>query len=49
VFDGPTCALTPARLRELYAAQLDELLPARAPAIEPVSEPVFADVALRVA
>ncbi|MFL6676923.1 MAG: phosphonate ABC transporter ATP-binding protein, partial [Burkholderiaceae bacterium] len=48
VFDGPTRALTPARLRELYGAQTDELLPARpAPLAEP--EPVFADVALRVA
>ncbi|MFL6678365.1 MAG: phosphonate ABC transporter ATP-binding protein [Burkholderiaceae bacterium] len=48
VFDGPTRALTPARLRELYGAQIDELLPARpAPLAEPA--PVFADVALRVA
>lgn len=29
VFDGPTRALTPARLRELYGAQTDELLPAK--------------------
>jgi len=50
VFDGPTRALTPARLRELYGAQIDELLPTRAttePA--PAPGPAFADVALRVA
>ena len=29
VFDGPTRALTPQRLRELYGAQIDELLPER--------------------
>jgi phosphonate transport system ATP-binding protein len=52
VFDGPTRALTPARLRELYGAQIDELLPTRAtsaPGPMPVAEPDFADVALRVA
>ena len=52
MFDGPTRALTPARLRELYGAQIDELLPTRAttePAAVPASEPAFADVALRVA
>ena len=48
VFDGPTRALTPARLRELYGAQIDELLPTRAMSA-PESEPGFADVALRVA
>ena len=36
VFDGPTRALTPDRLRELYGAQTDELLPGRAsPSLEP--------------
>ena len=30
VFDGPTRALTPERLRELYGAQTDELLPRHA-------------------
>ena len=52
VFDGPTRALTPARLRELYGAQIDELLPMRSiAAAETVvlPEPAFADVALRVA
>jgi len=52
VFDGPTRALTPARLRELYGAQIDELLPARAtqaPESVPAPEPVFAGAALRVA
>jgi len=39
VFDGPTRALTPQRLRELYGAQTDELLPER-PAALP--EPGFA-------
>ena len=40
VFDGPTRALTPERLRELYGAQVDELRPApaaRGPAFEPIS------------
>jgi phosphonate transport system ATP-binding protein len=52
VFDGPTRALTPARLRELYGAQTDELLPARAtqaPESVPAPEPVFASATLRVA
>jgi phosphonate transport system ATP-binding protein len=52
VFDGPTRALTPARLRELYGAQLDELLPTRAsgePEPAAASEPTFAGAALRVA
>ena len=52
VFDGPTRALTPARLRELYGSQIGELLPTQAPAgAEPAadSEPVFAGVVLRVA
>ena len=53
VFDGPTRALTPARLRELYGAQIEELLPAQgqatpAPAQE-IPEPVFTTAALRVA
>jgi phosphonate transport system ATP-binding protein len=42
VFDGPTSALTPAFLRELYGTAVDELLtddtPAP-PAIEPAAEP----------
>ena len=53
VFDGPTRALTPARLRELYGAQIEELLPAQgqatpAPA-QQIPEPVFTTAALRVA
>ncbi|MGN6526074.1 MAG: phosphonate ABC transporter ATP-binding protein [Burkholderiaceae bacterium] len=51
VFDGPTRDLTPARLRELYGAQSDELLAPPAVAPEPLSvpEPVFDDAELRVA
>jgi len=51
VFDGPTRALTPTRLRELYGAQIEELLPAQASAAhsEEIPAPVFPPVALRVA
>src|SRR6201996_7712408 len=50
VFDGPTRALTPARLRELYGAQIDELLPTRATTeLAAAAEHAFADVSLRVA
>jgi len=52
VFDGPTRALTPDRLRELYGAQVGELLPAQAtthPTAWPTAAPEYADVALRVA
>jgi phosphonate transport system ATP-binding protein len=54
VFDGPTRALTPARLRELYGAQFDELLPARDAAAQALPaehgfEPVFSSATLRVA
>jgi len=37
VFDGPSAALTPELLRELYGVQADELLPAKS-AVEAVSE-----------
>lgn len=33
VYDGPTAALTPQRLRDLYGTQLDELLPAPGAAV----------------
>jgi phosphonate transport system ATP-binding protein len=53
VFDGPTRALTPARLRELYGAQIEELMPARdASASVPaqaVPDTVFEGGALRFA
>jgi len=43
IFDGPTAALTPERLRELYGAQTDELLPVRGvPAAAPDGEAGFA-------
>ncbi len=46
VYDGATCALTADRLRELYGAQLDELLPARvAPAPAPAFELPYAAAA----
>ncbi len=47
VFDGPTRALNPARLRDLYGAQTGELLPAARTDVAP--EPTFATVALRAA
>ncbi len=37
VYDGPTAALTPQRLRDLYGTQLDELLPASAGPTGPAS------------
>ncbi len=37
VYDGPSAALTPAMLRELYGAEASELLPATAPVAVPVA------------